>query len=69
MSGHESQQGWPFEQPRPKIDAFCKRCRVTQGDVDKNLVIVSPSYMAHFGDGGDTACGVDATPSNWWWPL
>lgn len=33
-------------------------------------IVVSPTGCAHFGaDYGITACGRDATPDGWWWPL
>ncbi len=57
------------EYPRPDLEGLCQRCCVTREDADRNAVIVSPSGMAHYGDGGSTECGHDATGDNWWWPL
>jgi hypothetical protein len=66
----ETWEWWEWERPRPAIRAMCKVCGVTQRDVDENRVAVSPTGMAHFGQtGGGTACGKDATPTGWWWPL
>ena len=59
--------GW--EVPRPQVAGNCQRCGVSDADVEQNRVVVSPAGWAHFGDGGDTSCGVDATGDNWWWPL
>jgi hypothetical protein len=54
---------------RPQVFRGCVRCRVQPNDVRDNRVIVSPTGVAHFGtDGGDTACGIDATDDRWWWP-
>jgi hypothetical protein len=59
-----------WEYPRPDVRGGCMRCRVTPQDVDAGRVIVSPTGLAHFGqDGGDTACGINATGNKWWWPL
>lgn len=58
------------ERTRPKIKALCQRCGITDEDVRRGSAIVSPAGVAHFGeDDGDTSCGIDATGSNWWWPL
>lgn len=55
---------------RPLIRRGCEHCRVTDEDIRRGAIIVSPSGLAHFGEAnGDTACGVDATGRNWWWPL
>jgi len=56
--------------PMPEIKGMCSRCGVTEADVYRVAVVVSPNRIAHFGTNcGDTACGVDATGSKWWWPL
>jgi hypothetical protein len=57
--------------PRPTIKRLCQRCRpkIYPGDAAANMVIVSPLGTAHWGDGGDTQCGRDATGDRWWWPL
>lgn len=60
-----------WERGRPKIKNLCKRCRprIYYGDLSGNRLVVSPQGTAHWGDGGDTACGIDATGGRWWWPL
>lgn len=58
--------------PRPPIKSLCLRCGVTAWAVDAYVVLVSATGKAHFANGfgsGDTACGIDATGDNWWWPL
>ncbi len=61
---------WLDETPRPPVFSGCFRCRVTEEDIDNNLVVVGPRGTAHFGmDYGATKCGHDATGPRWWWPL
>jgi hypothetical protein len=57
------------ETPRPEVKSGCFVCGVEEADVRANLVVVSPTGKAHFGNGGDTECGKDATGDKWWWPL
>lgn len=59
------------EMPRPEVKRLCRRCRpkLYPGDASANLVIVSPLGTGHWGDGGSTQCGRDATGERWWWPL
>lgn len=61
--------GWWVEQPMPDVTANCKVCARVWPFKDGGLFVVSPSGVAHHGDGGDTLCGHDATGDNWWWPL
>lgn len=59
------------ERPRPTVKRLCPRCRPKLYLVDAaaNRVVVSSRGTAHWGESGDTACGLDATGGGWWWPL
>ena len=57
------------EVPMPDVVKLCPRCRVTDKDVFEGRVVVSKRGTAHFGNGGWTDCGLDATGKGWWWPL
>lgn len=58
------------ETERPAITSGCFRCGVTDADVARGGVLVSPTGKAHQpGDYGQTACGIYATGDKWWWPL
>lgn len=56
-----------------KVIGRCGRCQRTKVFIfDPNWrgAIVSPRGVMHIGcDGGETACGLDATGPEWWWPL
>lgn len=52
---------------RPEVLSLCKVCGVRPKHVVANMVIVSPTGRAHFGEEGDSACGKSA--EWWWWPL
>jgi hypothetical protein len=58
------------ETPQPTIIRACKRCALSDEDVARGYVVVSPTGLAHHGaDYGMTECGIDATGDAWWWPL
>ncbi len=55
----------------PDVKRGCLRCKVTDGDIKRGFVVVSPAGIAHHSDnsGGYTDCGADATGDGWFWPL
>lgn len=57
--------------PRPEVRGYCKRCaRCWDYEDESDYGVVSPSGVMHIGeDGGNTACGIDATGDKWWWRL
>lgn len=58
------------EVERPVVQRLCERCYTREATWLRSEQIVSPQGVAHIGqDGGTTACGIDATGDNWWWPL
>jgi hypothetical protein len=50
------------------IHRGCKVCGVSQQEIEKYEIVVSPRGIAHHSDEyGDTDCGKDATRDGWWW--
>lgn len=47
----------------------CERTLIFIFDPKWHGWILSPKGVMHIGvDGGKTACGIDATGDEWWWP-
>lgn len=57
--------------PKPEVKELCKRCeKIWPAKDPARLEVVSPTGVAHHGAPyGETACGMDATGDDWWWPL
>lgn len=63
---------WDEEPSRYRIVlGRCKRCEATMAERGTHdpFLVISPKGKAHIGDDyGMTACGLDATGDEWWWP-
>lgn len=69
----------PIEQLR--LTGVCKRCFHTRTDMtveeaksfNLGYVLVSPNGTIHIqsyvDDSTETACGVEAAETDWWWPI
>jgi hypothetical protein len=52
-----------------EVERGCLRCGVTEAELDVFRFVLSPAGIAHHTEWEKTACGIDATGPDWWWPI
>jgi hypothetical protein len=61
---------WEGSDKSRRVVGACRTCYPANWPAIEDVMLVSPTGLAHHSEGdGVTCCGRDATGPDWWWRL